>query len=125
MPEDNLKEMNEMESAFKPGGMFGEGMEERWRSYGADEEILDWLKQGGYEVRVPEEAKGIFLKNGRAARQNEEVLEELVTKFLMKGSWELVSEEEVTNVLPLHLVQTSAPSGRCLDVCWTLHAHVE
>ena len=67
------------------------------------------------------------LKNGKAARQNEAVLEELVSKFLMKGSWELVSEEEVTNVLPLHLVpkEGASPPWRLICDARALNEHIK
>ena len=31
------------------------GMYEKWKAAGADEEILGWIKQGGYEVWVSED----------------------------------------------------------------------
>ena len=103
MPEDNAEWMATKESVFVAGGMFVQGMEERWRAMGADEEVLGWIRAGGYTVKVSEEGTGLFLKNGKLARDHDGELGKLVLQLLLKGSWEVVQAQQLTNVLPLHL----------------------
>ena len=103
MPEDNTEEMNARASVFVPGGICSPGMEAKWRAAGADEQILSWIKEGGYSIKVSEEGVGHFVKNGRLAMANKEALMALVLDLLLKGSWELIQEQQLRNVLPLHL----------------------
>ena len=93
---------------FVAGGMvLKEGMYEKWKAAGADREILSWIKQGGYEVKVSEDGStGIFKKNGKIARENGTALAVLVCELLLKETWEIVKEKELKedgNILPLNL----------------------
>ena len=90
-------------SVFIPGGICDEGMEEKWKKFGACDQVLGWIRQGGYRVQVSDEGKGIFLKNGRLAEEHNLELVDLVLQLVEKGSWEVVKEQQLVNVLPLHL----------------------
>ena len=103
MPEDNEEWMKAKQSVFVAGGMFADEMEDRWRKMGADEEILGWIRQGGYEVTVSDEGRGLFLRNGKLARDHEGDLAVMVFDLLLKGAWEVIKTEQAVNILPLHL----------------------
>ena len=59
---DSPEWLRSKESVFVAGGMvLKPDMYEKWKAAGADREILSWIKQGGYEVKVSEDgARGIF-----------------------------------------------------------------
>jgi hypothetical protein len=65
MPEDNEQWMKDMPSAFIPAGMIAPGMERRWRDFGASEQILGWIRDGGYKVKGGGKGVGFFQKNGK------------------------------------------------------------
>ena len=54
-------------------------------------------------MKVTDEGKGIFEKNGKLAMENEADLAQLVLHHLLRESWEVVEEQQLTNILPLHL----------------------
>ena len=105
---DSPEWLRSKESVFVAGGMvLKPEMYEKWKAAGADREILSWIKQGGYEVKVSEDgARGIFKKNGKIARENGTALALLVCELLLKETWELVAEKKLReggNILPLNL----------------------
>ena len=103
MPDDNTEEMKSRPSVFVPGGICAPGMEARWREAGADDQILHWIQEGGYSIKVGDGGVGHFRKNGKLAIENSAELTVLVLDLLLKGSWELVLAQQLRNVLPLHL----------------------
>ena len=109
-------------SVFVAGGMvIKPGMYERWKAAGADAEILSWIKQGGYEVRVSDDgARGIFKKNGKIARENGTDLAVLVCELVLKETWEIVSEQELRqngNILPMNLAPKPSKSPPWRIIC--------
>ena len=66
--------MKDIGSVFVPGKMHDPGMEVRWKAYGATSEVLTWVREGGYTIRVDESGRGIFKRNENTARQNNEAL---------------------------------------------------
>ena len=124
--------LREKKSVFVAGGMIiKEGMYEKWRAAGADAEILGWIKQGGYEVRVSDDgATGIFKKNGKIARENGTALAVLVCELLLKETWEIVAETELRqngNILPLNLAPkpTKDPPWRIICNAIDLNCFVQ
>ena len=85
-PEGNPQWMKDIGSVFVPGKMHEPGMEARWKAYGATSEVLKWVREGGYTIRVDESGRGIFKRNGKNARQNNEALVVLVLELLMKST---------------------------------------
>ena len=59
--------------------------------------------EGGYTIKVDEAGKGIFKRNGKAARGNNIALVTLVLELLYKKTWEVVQEQQLHNVIPLGL----------------------
>ena len=83
-------------------------------AFGADAEVMSWMHQGGYEVKLSEQllaelaaegkqAVGIEKPNGKRAQENAEDLRTVVMEVLMKGAYEVVEREGVDNVLPMNL----------------------
>ena len=66
-----------MASIFSCGEICDEGMLERWENYGADAEILRWIREGGYRIKVGEGGQGIKQKNSKEARAHPEALQAL------------------------------------------------
>ena len=63
-PEGNPAWMQEMGSVFVAGAMHAEGMVEK--AMGASQEVLKWVREGGYTIKVSDEGRGIFKRNGYA-----------------------------------------------------------
>ena len=88
---------------------------DKFEEFGADAQVLQWLDQGGYEVRLSErllkegaaegrQAVGIEKRNGGTASENEADLSLIVLEAVLKGSYEVVKDRsEVDNVLPANL----------------------
>ena len=60
--------MKDIGSVFVPGKMHEPVMEARWKAYGATSEVLKWIREGGYTIRVDESGRGIFTvgkRNGK------------------------------------------------------------
>lgn len=83
-------------------------------SFGADAEVMKWLRQGGYEVHLSErlleelaaeglQAVGIEKPNGKRAQEHAEDLRTVVMEVLRKGAYEVVTRSGVDNVLPMNL----------------------
>ena len=83
MPEDNTEEMLQKASVFIPGGICEPGMEAKWRAAGADEQVLQWIREGGYRVQVDPAGVGHFLKNGKLATEHNAALCVLVLELLL------------------------------------------
>ena len=121
--------LRERKSVFVAGGMIVKpGMYEKWKAAGADEEILGWIKQGGYEVWVSEDGgRGIFKRNGKIAQENGTALAVLVCELLLKETWELVSEEELRksgNILPLNLAPKPSKDPPWRIICNAIDLNV-
>ena len=46
------------------GAMHAEGMVEKWKAMGASQEVLRWVREGGYTIKVSDEGRGSFKRNG-------------------------------------------------------------
>ena len=125
-PDGNPAWMREMASVFSCGKICDEGMLERWRDYGADEEILKWIKEGGYKIKVGEGGKGINERNSKDAREHPEALQALILEVLVKGSWELVNEEDLINIIPIGLAPkpSKIPPFRLINDARLVNEHV-
>jgi len=66
---DHMQWMKEKRSAFVAAPC-ADGMASKWRAAGAEGHILQWIREGGYRLKVSEAGMGIFTKNGQIARQN-------------------------------------------------------
>lgn len=87
---------------------------DKMEEFGADSEVLAWMDQGGCKVclskeKVRELGKeglqplGLNKRNGGRAREHGEDLRTVVMEVLLKGSYEVVTEEGVDNVIPMNL----------------------
>ena len=81
--------------AWRPG--------DRREAYGATPEVLKWVREGGCTIRVDECGRGIFKRNGKNARQNNEALVVLVLELLMKKLWEVARQDALLNVISIGL----------------------
>ena len=68
----------------------------------ADSEVLRII-QNKIHMRVPQDATGLRMKNGRAARENPGDLVQLMKKRLLNKSFRTASPEDLVNVLSLNL----------------------
>ena len=125
-PEGNPQWMKEMASVFSCGKICDEGMLERWENYGADAEILKWIREGGYRIKVGEGGKGIKQRNSKEARAHPEALQALILEVLVKGSWELVNEEDLINIIPIGLAPkpSKIPPFRLINDARLVNEHV-
>ena len=87
---------------------------DRFAEFGADAEVLQWMQQGGYAVKLSEglvdefaaegqQAVGIERPNGKRAQEHAEDLRTVVMEVLLKGAYECVERSGVDNVLPMNL----------------------
>jgi len=97
--------------------MMADGMEQRWRAFGANDQILSWISEGGYKVKVSEEGVGFKQRNGKLAVEHADAVVTLVVELLKKGSWELVEEAELKNIIPINLAPkpTKDPPWRLIS----------
>ena len=119
--------MKEAASVFSCGKLCDEGMLQRWQDFGADKEVLQWIRQGGYRIKVGEEGMGIREKNSKEARDHPEELQALILEVLVKGSWELVKEEELVNIIPIGLAPkpSKIPPFRLINDARLVNEHVK
>jgi hypothetical protein len=86
-----------------------------WIEFGADAEVLSWIKDmvplhvdEAHAAVIAEELGyshvGIKKPNGKRAQENLEDLRSVVLDVLQAGSWEVVTEDGIQNSLPLNLV---------------------
>ena len=128
---DSPEELRSRPSVFVAGGMILKpSMYQKWKAAGAPEQILQWIQEGGYKVRVTDEGRGLFFKNGSCAREHEAELAVLVCELLMKESWEVVSERvlrQTGNILPMNLAPKPSkdPPWRIVNNCMKLNEHVQ
>jgi hypothetical protein len=114
------------EQVFRVGSM----MEhlDRFAEFGADAEVLQWMQQGGYAVKLSEglvdelaaegqQAVGIERPNGKRAQEHAEDLRTVVMEVLLKGAYECVERSGVDNVLPMNLAPkpTKEPPWRLIS----------
>ena len=86
-----------------------------FEEFGADSQVLQWLDQGGYEVKLSsrllkekavegKQAVSIEKRNGGTARENEDGLRVVIMEVVPKGSYEVMKDRSgVDNVLPTNL----------------------
>jgi hypothetical protein len=97
-------------------------------AFGADAEVMGWMRQGGYEVKLSEQlladlaaegkqAVGIEKPNGKRAQEHAGDLGLVVMEVLLKGAYEVVNREGVDNVLPMNLAPkpTKVPPWRLIS----------
>ena len=89
--------------------------------------MLQWIRQGGYRIKVGEEGMGIREKNSKEARDHPEELQALFLEVLVKGSWELVKEEELVNIIPIGLAPkpSKIPPFRLINDARLVNEHVK
>ena len=108
---------------------------EAWRQAGADATVLTWLEEGcRIQVGEPDpEGKalpggwqGINRKNGGVAREHLDDFRLVVMDVLKKGAWEVVSEDEVCNRMPMNLTPKlgKEPPWRLILNCRDLNEFV-
>ena len=125
-PEGNPAWMQEMGSVFVAGAMHAEGMVEKWKAMGASQEVLKWVREGGYTIKVSDEGRGIFKRNGKTARLHNTELVTLVIELLMKETWEVVRRDQLYNLIPLNLAPkpSKVPPWRIITDAREVNEHI-
>jgi hypothetical protein len=102
---------------------------QQFEEAGADEVVLSWFDQGGFDARIPEQLiaelaadgelqpVGIEKLNGAIARENEADLRVVVMEALTKGAYEVTTRLGVDNVIPMNLAPkpTKDPPWRLIS----------
>ena len=89
------------EQVFQAGSLMAH--RQAFEEFGADSQVLQWLDQGGYEVKLSsrllkekavegKQAIGIEKRNGGTARENEDDLRVVIMEVVLKGSYEVVKD---------------------------------
>jgi hypothetical protein len=104
---------NAAQQVFRAGSIMD--YRDKMAEFGADSQVLQWMDQGGFDVRLSERlvrelgaegkrAVGIDKQNGMRAREHEQDLQTVILEALLKGSYEVVADRSgVDNVLPANL----------------------
>ena len=102
---------------------------QQFEEAGADEVVLSWFDQGGFDARMSEQLiaelaadgalqpVGIEKRNGAIARENEADLRMVVMEALRKGAYEVTTRLGVDNVIPMNLAPkpTKDPPWRLIS----------
>ena len=111
---------------FVSGAVHQPKRRQKWVDIGTDAIVMEWI-DSHYTIEVEAAGVGLKSRNGKIAEAHKEDLIACLLKLLRQGSWEVIKEGQVKNLVPFNLTpkESAIPPWRLINNAMKFNEHIK